>query len=169
MISGDSPHALVYSLSLTPSLSETNSVSIPSAALGAEALAPAEQEMWRRRVLAAEERAQRATAMAQTELAPGLTRWLKSKILGKLLSDRATLLQAQEAAASKVLAVDERLSRVERQIQEQNQNYERRIEELTRELLAAKEENRELIRVQIAQVKAEMQAARAKLLTQANK
>ena len=123
--------------------------------------------MWRHRALAAEERARLAAAMAQKEIAPGLNQWLKNKILGKLLTDRASLIQTQEAAASKVLAVDERLNRIELQLQEQNQNYERRIEELTRELLAAKEENRELIRVQIAQVKAEMEAARAKLLAQA--
>jgi len=66
-----------------------------------------------------------------------------------------------------VLDVDDRLTRVELQIQQQNQAYQRRIEELTRQLIAAREESRELIRAQIAQVKAEMEAARARLLAQA--
>src|SRR5207253_3427442 len=118
--------ALIFPLGMMPqigdtALSETTSVSFPSGAW--ETMGPAEQEMWRHRALAAEERAQRAAAMAQKEIAPGLNRWLKSKILGKLLTDRASLIQTQEAAASKVLAVDERLNRIELQLQEQNQTY----------------------------------------------
>jgi len=64
--------------------------------------------------------------------------------------------------------LDNRLSRIEAQIQQQNQAYIRRIEELNRELDAAREENRELIRERIAQVKAEMEAARAKVLAEAD-
>ena len=54
----------------------------------------------------------------------------------------------------------------EAQIQQQNQAYERRIEELNRQLLVAKEENRELIRIRIAQIKMEMEQARVRLLAQ---
>jgi hypothetical protein len=93
---------------------------------------------------------------------------LKQKLLRKLITDRAELLEAQHAATAKALSVEERLARVERQIQQQNEGYQQRIEALTHELLAAKEENRELIRAQIRQVKAEMEAARARLLAQAN-
>ena len=63
--------------------------------------------------------------------------------------------------------MDERLSRIELQLQQQNQTYERRIERLNKELAAAKEESRALIRAQIAAVKAEMQTARARLLAEA--
>ena len=43
-----------------------------------------------------------------------------------------------------------------------------RIEELNKELAAAREENRELIRERIAQVRAEMEAARSRVLAEAN-
>jgi hypothetical protein len=107
------------------------------------------------------EAAMRAGLMSQ------LSQWLKQKLVRKLMVDRAQLLQAQEEAARKALKVDERLNRIERQIQQQNQAYERRIEDLNRQLLAAKEENRELIRYRIAQIKTEMEQARVRLLAKA--
>ena len=122
---------------------------------------------WQQRALDAEERAERAQAMVRRGVLPHLRRWLKQKLVRKLASDRARLLEAQETATRKALNVDERLNRIELQLQQQNRAYERRIEELTCELVAAKEENRELIRARIAQVRAEMQAARARLLAQA--
>jgi hypothetical protein len=119
---------------------------------------------WQRRALAAEEAAERANALLRQGLLPELSRWLKQKLVRKLISDRAELLTAQQAAARQVQAVDERLARIEAQIQVQTQAYIRRIEQLTAELNAAKEENRELIRARIAQVKTEMEAARERLL-----
>jgi hypothetical protein len=91
---------------------------------------------------------------------------MREKLLRKLLVDRSQLLAAQEEATRKVMAVDARLTKLEVQIQQQTRSYVKRIEELTAELLAAKEENRELIRSKIAQVKIEMEAARKKLLDQ---
>jgi hypothetical protein len=67
----------------------------------------------------------------------------------------------------KALAVDERLGRLEIQIQQQNQVYEQRIERLTQELAVTKEESRALIRVQITQIKSEMEAARVRLVAEA--
>jgi hypothetical protein len=97
-----------------------------------------------------------------------LSAWLKQRLVGKLLSDRAQLMQAQQLATKMACTLDNRLSRIEAQIQQQNQAYIRRIEELNRELAAAREENRELILERIAQVKAEMEAARAKVLAEAD-
>jgi hypothetical protein len=82
-----------------------------------------------------------------------LSAWLKQRLVGKLLSDRAQLMQAQQLATKMAYTLDNRLSR---------------IEELNRELAAAREENRELILERIAQVKAEMEAARAKVLAEAD-
>ena len=126
-------------------------------------------EVLRQRALAAEQRADRAQAVIRNGLLPHLRQWLKQKLVRKLVADRAQLLETQQAAAHKVRAVEERLSRIERQIQRQNDTYQARIEALTRELLTAKEENRELIRARIAQVKAEMQAARARLVAQSER
>ena len=123
-------------------------------------------EVLRQRALAAEQRADRAQAVVRAGLVPHLRQWLKQKLMRKLIADRAQLLATQQAAAHKVRAVEERLSRIERQVQRQNDMYQTRINALTRELLTAKEENRELIRARIAQVKAEMEAARTRLVAQ---
>jgi hypothetical protein len=77
-------------------------------------------------------------------------------------------MEAHQIAARMANTLDDRLSRIEAQIQQQNQAYVRRIEELNNELAAAREENRELIRERIAQVKAEMEAARARMLAEAD-
>jgi hypothetical protein len=123
-------------------------------------------EALRQRALAAEERAERATALVRNGLVPHLRHWLKHTLVRKLITDRAQLLETQRTAARKAMAVEARLARIEQQVQQQNYAYQARIEELTRELLTAKEENRELIRERIAQIKAEMEAARARLIAQ---
>jgi hypothetical protein len=86
-----------------------------------------------------------------------LSHWLKTKFMQRLVSERAELLKTHQTAALKVLAMDERLSKVERQIQERNREYEQRIDALLKELEVAREENRELIRAKIALLKAEME------------
>ena len=123
-------------------------------------------EVLRQRALAAEQRAERANAVIRSGLIPHLSHWLKQKLVRKLITDREQLLGAQQAATLKALGVEERLARIEQQIQRQNSAYQERIEALTRELVVAKEENRELIRARIMQVKAEMETARARLLAQ---
>jgi hypothetical protein len=132
----------------------------------APAMTQTQSGHWRQRALAAELEAKRATAVMRAGLIPLWGQWLKEKLVRRLMADRAELLEAQHAATLKVMAVDERLAKVELQIQRQNQVYERRIEELTRELLVAKEGQRELIRAQIDRVKAEMDSARARALAQ---
>jgi hypothetical protein len=121
---------------------------------------------WKRRAIAAEQRADRANAVIKAGLLPQLSQWLRNKLVNRLVSDRAELLEAQQVVTLKALAVDERLSRLEIQIQRHTLAYQDRIDELTRELAAAREENRELIRTKIAHVKAEMEAARARIVEQ---
>ena len=128
--------------------------------------AQTQAEVLRQRALAAEQRAERATAVIRSGLIPHLSLWLKQKLVRKLITDREQLLGAQQAATLKALGVEERLARIEQQIQRQNSAYQERIEALTRELIVAKEENRELIRARIMQVKAEMETARARLMAQ---
>jgi hypothetical protein len=121
-----------------------------------------QSQAWQRRAEEAERRAQRATVVLRAGLIPHLSRWLKEKLVRKLVSDRAQLMEVQRAAALKMLAVDERLSKIESQIQQRNQDYEQRIDELMKELVVAKEENRELIQAKITLVKAEMERERMK-------
>jgi hypothetical protein len=122
---------------------------------------------WEERARAAEQNAERAQSILRDRLAGTLGRWLKQKFVRKLVSDRAQLLESQQNAAFKAMKVDERLARIEKQVQQQTQLYELKIEELTRDLHAAREENRELIRARIAQVKLEMEAVRARMMAQA--
>ncbi len=110
-----------------------------------------------------------ALAIDREQLTASLSAWLKQKFVRKLVRDRAELLQAQQAAALTAMQVDERLTKVEKQIREQTRNYEQRLEELSDELVAAREENRALIRERIAQVKLEMEAVRARMRTAAEK
>jgi hypothetical protein len=99
-------------------------------------------------------------------LVSALSQWLKQKLVRRLIADRAKLVATHQESTFKVMRVNERLARIEAQLKEQNQAYENRIARLTEQLGAAKEENRELIRAQIVRVKAEMEAARAKLVAE---
>jgi len=121
-----------------------------------------QSENWQQRAQAAERRAEEAATALQTGLLPHLSRWLKEKFVHRLAADRAQLLETQRAAALKILAVDERLAKVETELKQRYRVYERRIDELLKELAVAKEENRELIRAKIALVKAEMEKERAR-------
>jgi hypothetical protein len=102
----------------------------------------------------------RMPAAVRAGVIANLSWWFRQKVVQRLVSDRAQLLATQQAAANKMVAVDERLARIERQIRQINQEYEQRIDVLLKELITAKEENRELIRAKIALVKAEMEKAR---------
>jgi hypothetical protein len=130
---------------------------------------PTHSGTWEQRALVAEHRARQAEEVLRHGLIPHLSRWMREKLFRKLLIDRGQLLAAQEEATRKVMDVDARLNKLEVQIQQQTRVYVKRIEELTTELLAAKEENRELIRSKITQVKIEMEAARKKLLDEQSK
>jgi hypothetical protein len=126
-----------------------------------EAPGAGEAHLWRQRAEEAERRADRARAVVRHGLMAHLSEWLKGKIVQRLALDRAQLLEVQEKAAAKMQVVDQRLAKIESQISERNRVYEKRIEELEQELIEAREENRELIRAKIAQVKAEMEKERA--------
>ncbi len=144
-------------------LADHRSAAAPSAAVQIEppGITQTQAEVLRQRVLAAEQRAERAVAVIRAGLLPHLRHWLKQRVARKLITDREQLLQTQQAATLRTMAVEQRLARIEQQVKRQNDSYQQRLEALTRELLVAKEENRELIRARIAQVKADMEAARA--------
>jgi len=155
--------------SSTANLPDAKLTTHPPSVIQIEAPAATQTQsvLWQQRALAAEEQARQAEELLRQGLMSQLSQWMKQKLVRKLIVDRAQLLEAQQDAVHKALKVDERLNRIEQQIRQQNQAYERRIDELNRELLAAKEESRELIRARIVQVKAEMETARARLLAKA--
>jgi hypothetical protein len=156
----NSESVLITSPSITGSTSE-------------ESVAPAvsqpviqQLQVWQQRALAAEQKVQQANDVIRGGLISYMREWLKQKLFRDLIADRAQLLESQHLATLKALAVDERLGRLEIQIQQQNQVYEQRIERLTQELAVTKEESRALIRVQITQIKSEMEAARVRLVAE---
>jgi hypothetical protein len=124
-------------------------------------------ESWQRRALSAEQRAAQAQAALRAGALGHLREWIRHHLFRGLMSERTRLLETQQAATLKAMAVDARLEKIETQLQQQNRAYLERIEKLTGELIAATEENRELILAQISQVKAEMESARVRLLSQA--
>jgi hypothetical protein len=135
---------------------------VPSSTVSAH-----QMKVWQQRAIAAEQKAQKANEVIRAGLMSYMREWLKQKLFRKLIADRTELLESQHLATMKVLAVDERLSRIELQIQQQNQAYEQRIEKLTQELAVTREESRSLIRAQINQIQGEMEAARARLIAEA--
>ncbi len=158
---------------IAPVSSTGSTTAIDSSAIGQSLVkmtAPHEvhsDEDWKRRALIAERQAREATELVHRGLLPQVNQWLKGKFVKKLLDDRAQTGETQEQATIKTLHVGERLARLEQQLQLQNRAYQERIDTLTRELRAARSENCDLIRAQINQVKAEMEASRAKLLAEA--
>jgi endonuclease/exonuclease/phosphatase family metal-dependent hydrolase len=124
-------------------------------------------QAWKQRAEQAERRADQATDVVRRGLMGELSRWLRGGAARRLVSDRAQLLEAQRAATLKMQVVDERLTKVEQHIEQRTREYEKRIGELEAELVEAREENRELIREKIAQVRAEMERERARLLQHA--
>ncbi len=102
------------------------------------------------------------------DLRPQVLSWLKEKLIRKLLLDRSRLIDTQDELTRRTLNVTERITRIERQLDQQNQAYQVQIEGLTRELNATREENRELLRGRIAQAKMEMEAARSRLIASLN-
>lgn len=90
--------------------------------------------------------------------------WLKERFISALVSDRAALLKHQSHADLRVMVVNDRLRKIEEQLRTQSYLYEERIDELNRQLEAAREESRALIQAKVCQVKAELESARALLI-----
>ena len=116
------------------------------------------------RILSAPERSADPERALRQGLASHLAEWFKATFVQRLLSDREKLLVTQDAATKSVLAVDERLARLEGKIQEEIAMYQKQIEDLSGELLTAREENLELIRYQINLLKSRMETARVRVL-----
>jgi len=156
----NSDSVLVISPSITGSTAEESIPAISQPVIQ-------QLQVWQQRALAAEHKAQQANDVIRAGLMSYMREWLKQKLFRRLIDDRANLLETQHLATLKALAVDDRLGRIELQIQQQNQMYEQRIERLTQELAVTKEESRTLIRAQITQIKSEMEAARVRLIAEA--
>ena len=102
-------------------------------------------ENWRHRALLAEGKAERAHAAIRS----GALGWMREKIFRVLSRQRGELLSTQERAEAEMRELEQRLEQLHTPLQERISAYEKRIEELEKDLAAKGEENRELIGARI--------------------
>ncbi|WP_414662258.1 hypothetical protein [Horticoccus sp. 23ND18S-11] len=105
----------------------------------------AADDAWRSRALEAEGKAERA----QQAIRSGVLGWMREKIFRTLTHQRAELLSAQQKAEAEMWELEQRLEQLHTPLQERIVAYEKRIEELEKELSQKGEENRELIGARI--------------------
>jgi hypothetical protein len=102
-------------------------------------------------------------AALRASVAPHLARLLMDKLVRKLLAQRSGLLDTQQQAAAEMAQLEARLEMMQAPLQERLRAYEQRILELERELAQKGEENRELIKMEIALARTQLAATRGKL------
>lgn len=121
-----------------------------------------EMEPWAERALAAEARADKATALLRARLMPQMARWMMGELVQRLLAHRSDLVHSQQRAEDDVAELEKRLEKIHAPLAERLAAYEKRIAELERELAAKGEQNKELI-------EAKIELARKKLATERGK
>jgi hypothetical protein len=111
---------------------------------------------WRDRARIAEVKAERA----QEAIRSGALGWMREKIFQTLSNQRAELLSAQQKAEAEMRELEQRLEQLHAPLQERISAYEKRIEELEKDLAAKGEENRELIGARITVAKQQLTVER---------
>jgi hypothetical protein len=134
----------------------------PSPSLALVPVDAAAQAEWKARALAAETRADKASALLKARLMPQLARWMMGELVQRLLSQRAGLLTSQQKAEQEVAELEQRLEKLHAPLEDRLKAYERRIAELERELAAKGEENRELLKARIETARKKLASERAK-------
>jgi endonuclease/exonuclease/phosphatase family metal-dependent hydrolase len=113
-----------------------------------------------KRATAAEQRARQATELVRQGLLPYLARLMKDRLFRGVASQRAHLLLTQQAGATQVAELEQRLVKIHSQMQKKFGAYERRIAELEKEVLAKEQINRELLEAKAQTMKQELVTAR---------
>jgi hypothetical protein len=85
----------------------------------------------------------------QTRLIPHLARGLMDKFVRALISQRSELIRTQQVGTDQLAEIEQRLDQISTRLENRQVFYETRISQLEKELAAAEEENRELIRMKI--------------------
>jgi hypothetical protein len=94
----------------------------------------------------------------RARLVEHLTKLLGQSAVQRLIAQRSQLLNENQSAAVQTGEIEARLEKVQAQMVEKFQGYEKRIGELEKELASAEEQNRDLIRAKIALAKQELEA-----------
>lgn len=122
----------------------------------------AAEDAWRERALAAEARAQKATAMLRTKMLPHMARWMMQEFMQRLMLQRRVILSDQQTAEREVAELANRLEHVHAPLEDRLRAYERRIAELEAELAARGEQNLELIKARIETTRRKLDGERTR-------
>ncbi len=114
------------------------------------------EDAWRTRAIQAEGKAERAQEAIRT----GALGWMRDKIFRSMFNQRAELLSVQQKAEAEMRELEQRLEQLHTPLRERIGAYEKRIEELEKELVAKGEENRELIGARISVAKQQLTVER---------
>ena len=98
----------------------------------------------------------------RARLVEHLTKLLGQSAVQRLIAQRTRLLNENQSATLQSGEIEERLEKVQSQMLERFQAYEKRIATLEKELASAEEQNRDLIRAKIALAKQELEAELAR-------
>ena len=128
------------------------------ASIGQLAAGSPEVAVWQQRAIQAERRVEHAHETLRAGVMTQVSSVLKDKLVHDLIVQRQDLLQAQQAAASEMQALEKRLDEIRAPLQERLRTYEARIAELEKTLAAKDEQNRELIKARIALVRQQLEA-----------
>jgi hypothetical protein len=122
----------------------------------------ATHEEWRRRAIAAEQRAQKVTDAARSGMMAYLAKYLSTGFVKKLASQRGELIEGQQRAAGRLEEISARLENLE-PVREAEQFYQQRIAELERQLEESNELNRSLIKLKIATARRQLDEAKTRV------
>ncbi|PYK62437.1 MAG: hypothetical protein DME21_06440 [Verrucomicrobia bacterium] len=127
------------------------------------ATSPAQSQIQslKKRALAAEQRAERASELVRKGMIPHLARLMKDTLFYGVASQRAHLLKMQQAGAAQVAELEQRLVKIQSQLQGRLTAYERRIAELEKEVSNKDQANRELLAARIQMVKQTLEAVKS--------
>jgi hypothetical protein len=90
----------------------------------------------------------------------GLLAWIKTIFMQRLIADRRQMIAHEAEATRRTLAIEQKLTELQISLQDRISAYENRIARLESELSAATFENRELIRLQITELKEKVAKAK---------
>jgi hypothetical protein len=113
-------------------------------------------ETWRARALVAEGKVDRAHEAIRS----GVLGWMREKVFRSMFRQRAQLLSSQQKAEAEMWELEQRLEQLHTPLQERISAYEKRIEELEKDLAAKGEENRELIGARISVARQQLNVER---------
>ena len=97
----------------------------------------------------------------RAHLIPHLARGLMNRLVRGLITQRSELIRTQETGTEQLADLEQRLDQINHRLQTRQAAYEQRIAELEKELAAAEEENRELIRAKIREARQNLEWAKA--------